>query len=119
MTDLKPALLSLLSPLPAAVTAAWPLEEIALPVITVAEASSSVLAQADGQPYLEEHVYDVRVLSGDRVEADSLARAADAALSSLGLRRAACRDQFDEAARAYVKEMAYRAVLRGDTIYGS
>jgi len=119
MTDLKPAILSLLSPLPAAVLPAFPAQEAPLPIITVADEASSVLAQADGEAYLEEHVFSLQILAADRPGLEALVLAADAALSTLGLRRTGCRDQFDETARAYQKTLSYRAVVHGDTVYSS
>ena len=119
MTDLKPALLSLLSALPATVSCAWPLEEFALPVVTLAEESSAVAAQADGQPYLEEYVFSLQILAETRQEADALSLRADALLSSLGLRRTAGQDLFDETARAYQKSLTYRALLHNDIVYAS
>ena len=119
MIDLKPALRAALSSLPAAVPPSWPLEEFALPVITVTDESSAVLASADGAPYLEEGVWSVTVLSSDPDQLENLSLAADQKLTALGLRRTGCQDSFDENARAWQKALSYRAVLHGDTIYSA
>ena len=55
MTDVTSALLLALGDLPACARASFEREEQPLPILTVAEENASVFAQADGEPYLEEH----------------------------------------------------------------
>ena len=119
MTDLKNDILSLLSQLPVHAAAANPASELALPSLTVSAADASVSAWAGGAPYLEQAVYSLQLLAADRASLESLAQAADAALTGAGFRREGCRDGFDETARAYTKTLSYRAVFHGDILYPS
>ena len=117
MTDLKPALLTALSALPACAAVSFAREEIPLPVIVIADESGGVLAQADGTPVLEEYLFAVNVYAASPEAAESLAIQADAALTALGLRCTQRQGLYDEEAYAWRKYLRYRAVLKGDAIY--
>ena len=117
MTDLKPAMLSALSALPACTALAFAREEFPLPIIVIADESGRVAAQADGAPYLEEYTASVNVYAADPASLESLAGQADAALTALGLRRTHQQDFFDETACAWRKLLRYRCLIQGSTIY--
>lgn len=117
MTDLKPALLSALSGLPAAAVTAWPRREHPLPLIVISDESGGVFAQADGRPCLEEYLFSVSIYAANPVQTEALAEQTDQSLSALGLRCQHRQDLYDEDARAYRKYMRYRAVLKNDLIY--
>ncbi|MBR1585724.1 MAG: hypothetical protein IJ662_09310 [Clostridia bacterium] len=117
MNDLKPAVLSALSSLPACAVLSFAREEQPLPIITVNDESVSVYAQADGLPYLEEHVLSLRVYAAAQQEVEALAQAADAAMTALGLRLTLTQDAFDETAYAWCRQLRYRCLTHQDSIY--
>lgn len=117
MIDLKPVLRSALSVLPAQVALAYARQELPLPVITLADESAAVSAQADGQPYLEEYVCSVQLYAASPAELETLTAQADAILTSLGLRKTHQQDLYDEQAYAWRKSLRYRCLLKGSTIY--
>ena len=117
MIDLKPAMLSALSALPACTAAAFAREEMPLPAITVSQEGGGVTARADGEAYLEECLMAVDVYAATPEEAEILAARADAALAALGLSRTETRDEYDETAYAWRKSQRFRAVIHGDTLY--
>ncbi len=117
MIDLKPAMLSALSALPACTALAFAREDPSLPIIVIGDESGRVAAQADGEPYLEEYTAAVNVYAADASTLESLTRQADAALTALGLRRVHQQDFFDDTAWACRKYLRYRALLQGGTIY--
>ncbi|MBE5787973.1 MAG: DUF3168 domain-containing protein, partial [Clostridiales bacterium] len=92
-------------------------EENPLPLIVIGDESCRVFARADGQDYLDEYIETVDIFAAGLKELDSLCRAADAALSALGMKRMACQDLYDEQAYAYRKHMRYRALLQGERTY--
>ena len=55
MIDMKTAMLSALQHLPACTEESFLLQENPLPLIVVGDAERSVLARADGKPYLEHY----------------------------------------------------------------
>lgn len=117
MIDMKSAMLLSLSHLPACTAAAFAREEMPLPIITLADAGGGVIAQADGESYLEEYIADVDVYAASRENLEDLFLQADQALSQMGLRRIALQDFYDEIAYAWRKHLRYRCLLQGDTIY--
>ncbi|MBQ9263738.1 MAG: hypothetical protein IJ189_05945 [Clostridia bacterium] len=117
MTDLKPTVLTALNALPACTALAFAREEQSLPIITVADENISIFAQADGTPYLEEHILRIDIYTAAQSEASSLAGQTDAALTALGLRLTASQESFDEAAYAWRRQLRYRALIHQDTIY--
>lgn len=117
MIDMKAAMLAALSQLPACTAAAFAREEMALPIITVADADGGVHARADGQSYLEEYIADVDVYAASPEGMEALAMKTDAALSKMGLIRLAQQDFYDEIAYAWRKHLRYRCLLQGEIIY--
>ena len=117
MIDLKPAMLSALSGLPACTALAFAREEFPLPIIVLGDEAGAVYAQADWKPYLEEYTAAVHIYASDPASLEDLTAKTDTALTALGLRRTFQQDLYDEAARACRKLLRYRALLRGDTIY--
>ena len=117
MIDLKPAMLSALSDLPACTALAFAHEEFPLPIIVIGDDAGRVAAQADSAPYLEEYTAQVNIYAASPASLEALTRQTDAALTALGLRRTHQQDLFDEKACAYRKLLCYRALLQGDTIY--
>ncbi len=117
MIDLKPAMLSALSGVPACTAAAFAHEEFPLPIVVIGDEAGAVFAQADGEPYLDEYQAAVNIYAADPASLETLSQQTDAALTALGLRRTHQQDLFDEAAYACRKYLRYRALLQGDTIY--
>ena len=117
MINLKPTLLHALSSLPSVVVAAFPIQEYALPVITVADERGGVSAQADGQDYLEEYIFVLNVYAASMEEMEALSCQADECLAALGLRRIFQQDFFDEQAYAWRKLLRYRCLVQGENIY--
>ena len=116
MTDIKALALAALSALPASVTDACGAAEEALPVITLEEEQASVFRQADGRPYLYEHVLSVQIYARTAAERDSLFHSAEATLSEAGLRLVSAQNLWDEAARAYRKSARFRCLSHHQTI---
>ena len=117
MKNLKNEMLLALSALPACTAEAFAREELPLPIIVIGEESGRVLAQADGEPYLEEYVMAVDVYAFSRAELDALAIQVDQALSALGFFRIYQQDRYEEDAFALRKALRYRGVIGGDRIY--
>lgn len=117
MIDMKTAMLSALQHLPACTEESFLLQENPLPLIVVGDAERSVLARADGKPYLEHYRAQVDVYASTPAEADALAARADTALWALGLIRESYQESHDEQAFAYRRSMLYKAVLMGEWIY--
>ena len=117
MIDMKQAMLSALSSLPACTAESWEREEKPLPIVVVQDGERSVLARADGLPYLESYRARVDVYAASLSQADSLAAQADAVLHALGLTRESYAPDHQEDAWAYHTTMVYKAVLCGQWIY--
>lgn len=117
MIDMKQAMLSALSSLPACTAESWEKEEKPLPIVVVGDAQRSVLARADGMPYLESYRAQVDVYAASLAQADALCAQADAALHALGLSRENFTQDFRDEAFAYHRTMVYKAVLCGQWIY--
>jgi hypothetical protein len=117
LTDVTSALLLALGDLPACARASFEREEQPLPILTVAEENASVFAQADGEPYLEEH--HLR-LDAYAASAGALHELADSALEraqTLGLRLVSRQEDFDQEAYAHHAALSFRCLTHQDTIY--
>ena len=117
MTDLKAAVLSSLAHVPACTALSFAREEPPLPIITVAEESASVAAQADAMPYLTEHVLRIDVYAATQAETETLFHQADEALTALGLKLTQAQDLYDDPAYAWRKSARYRCLEAGGIIY--
>ena len=115
MMDLKAAVLAALDSPDAA--PAWPRAEGALPRIAVADDQISVSAQADGAPYLYEHIVQISVYAADQAALETLFGQVHDAMNRLGLRLLSARDLYDETAYAWRKELRYRCLAHNDLIY--
>ena len=76
----------------AAVYQVYPAAEAAPPLAVFQEIQNHPLAQADGQEYLTEILYQIDLYAETTQEADALAPAVEKALAALGLARTLCRD---------------------------
>lgn len=117
MIDLKPALLTALSALPACTREAYAAEDLPLPLVVVSDADRHITARADGEDYLEEYTAAADVYAKTRAEGESLCQSTDAALAALGLRRVSFSEEFDETPYAFHFRMLFRAIVRGETLY--
>ncbi len=117
MIDMKNAMLSALSSLPACTAEIFQREEMPLPIIVVQDAQRSVLARVDGMPYLESYQARVDVYAASLEERDLLFLQADQALTALGLCRDSVSSDYEENAWAYHQTIFYKAVLCGGWIY--
>lgn len=93
----------------AAVYQVYPAAEAAPPLTVFQEIQNHPLAQADGQEYLTEILYQIDLYAETTQEADALAPAVEKALTALGLARTLCRDAQADGCRQ--KTLCYRAVL--------
>lgn len=117
MIDLKPALLTALSALPACTREAYAAEDLPLPLIVISDSERRVAARADGQDYLEEYTAAADVYAKTRQDGESLSRDTDTALTGLGLKRISFTEEFDEAPYAFHFRMLFRTIVRGETLY--
>ena len=117
MTDLTGFVVSALNSLPACARRAFAQEETPLPVITVSDENASVFAQADGEPYLEEHAVVLRVYAAEAEQAAFLAAWADAALTALGFRLTGSQEAFSETPFAWERTLRFRCLIHQDLIY--
>lgn len=114
---MKAAALSALEHLPACTALSFAREEVPLPIITVADESVSVAAQADALPYLMEHILRIDVYAASQEEKESLFHQADTALTSLGLKLTNAQDIYDDLSYAWRKSARYRCLENSGNIY--
>lgn len=117
MTDLTGFVLGALESVPACAARAYEREELPLPVITVSDENAAVAAQADGEPYLEEHTVVLRVYAAEAEQAASLAARADAALTARGFRLTGSQEAFSESPFAWERTLRFRCLIHQDLIY--
>ena len=117
MIDLKPAMLTALSALPACTREAYAAEDLPLPLIVVSDSERRVAARADGQDYLEEYTAAADIYAKTRLTGETLCQGTDTALTALGLKRVSFTEEFDEAPYAFHFRMLFRAMVRGETLY--
>ena len=86
------------------------------PCAVLYQSGGGVAAQADGSPHLCEIEYTLEVWAASPAETHTLSALADEALNGLGLRRTACTDLFDPAARAHRRVLRYRALCDADGV---
>ena len=117
MTDVTGALLSALHDLPACARLSFDQEEQPLPILTVAQENASVYAQADGEPYLEEHILRVDAYASSASALRSLSDGACRRAALLGLRLLSLQEDFDQESYAYHAALRFRCLTCRDVIY--
>ena len=94
-------------------------ETPALPLVTAALKGGRTLLSDENGEYADEQTYALEFLAADTPTLDAMENAADAALTALGFKRMARVRGADDEADAFRSAAEYRAVVVGDTIYGT
>ncbi len=95
----------------------YPQGEENVPCVTWYESNNREYAQADGNEYLTEVEYTVDCWATTPEETATMGAAVDTALATLRLKRTFSYDLYESDTRVHHKNMRYRALTQGNTIY--
>ena len=95
----------------------YPQDGFTLPCITWRESNNREYAQADGNEYLTEVEYTVDCWATTPEETATMGAAVDVKMATLRLKRTFSYDLYEADTRVHHKNMRYRALIQGNTIY--
>ena len=117
MESLQAEVLTALSSTGYTVLYIYPQGEANIPCITWYESNNREWAQADGNEYLTEVEYTVDCWAMTPEATATMGAAVDVKMATLRLKRTFSYDLYEADTRVHHKNMRYRALIQGNTIY--
>ena len=99
------------------VSYAFPQEPVSLPCVSFYESLNREYAQADGNEYLTEVEYTIDIWAMTPEATATMGAAVDVKMATLRLKRTFSYDLYEADTRVHHKNMRYRALIQGNTIY--
>jgi hypothetical protein len=117
MESLQSEVYTALSSTGYAVSYFHPQEPASFPCMSFYETQNREYAQADGNEYLTEVEYTIDCWATTPEATATMGNAVDTALATLRLKRTFSYDLYEADTRVHHKNMRYRALIQGNTIY--